>query len=108
MRGCVRPRSRSARCRPRARPCSSRTARTPCPRPDPRLRLSVPLPCAPPYVRRPGKVKAASELGVDPVHHRPQLTPLTLDLRVLLLAAHPLEVLLPGAVLGDPLARELA
>src|SRR5204862_3854377 len=49
-----------------------------------------------------------SELGVDPVHHRAQLAALTLDLRVLLLLAHPLEVLLPRAILRDPLARELA
>src|SRR4051812_20231921 len=51
---------------------------------------------------------ARSELRVDPVHHRPQLSPLALDLRVLLLLAHALEVLLPGAVLRDPLAGELA
>ena len=31
-----------------------------------------------------------------------------LDLRARLLVAHALEVLLAGAVLGDPLARELA
>src|SRR5436190_2815688 len=52
--------------------------------------------------------RSASELRINPVHHRAQLAALTLDLRVLLLLAHALEVLLPGAILRDPLARELA
>src|SRR5829696_3158283 len=46
------------------------------------------------------------ELGVDPVHHRAQLLALALDLVVRALFAHALEVLLAGAVLGDPLACE--
>src|SRR4051794_26568765 len=54
-----------------------------------------------------GSQEESSELRVDPVHHRTQLAALLLDLRVLLLLAHSLEVLLTGAVLGDPLAREL-
>ena len=49
-----------------------------------------------------------SELGLDPVHHRAQLLALALDLVAGLLLAHALEVLLAGAVLGDPLARERA
>src|SRR4051812_49075644 len=49
-----------------------------------------------------------SELCVDPVHVRAQLLALALDLVVLALLAHALEVLLAGAVLGDPLAREIA
>ena len=49
-----------------------------------------------------------SELGLDPVHHRAQLLALALDLVAGLLRAHALEVLLAGAVLGDPLARERA
>src|SRR3954453_24218088 len=48
------------------------------------------------------------ELGLDPIHVRAQLLALALDLVVLALLAHAQEVLLPGAVLGDPLARELA
>ena len=48
----------------------------------------------------------SSELGLDPVHHRAQLLALALDLVVGLLLAHALEVLLAGAVLRDPLARE--
>src|SRR3954447_24066268 len=51
---------------------------------------------------------ATPKFRVGPVHHRSQLAALLLDLRVLLLLAHPLEVLLPRAVLCDPLARELA
>src|SRR3954452_8991624 len=49
-----------------------------------------------------------SELGLDPVHHRAQLAALALDLVVLLLLAHALEVLLARLVLGDPLAGEVA
>src|SRR5690348_1252568 len=49
---------------------------------------------------------ALLELRVDPGHHRAQLLALALDLVPHLLLAHPLEVLLPGAVLGDPLAGE--
>src|SRR5204862_1266926 len=48
-----------------------------------------------------------SELLVDPVHHRAQLLALALDLVVLALGSHALEVLLPRPVLGDPLLREL-
>src|SRR2546429_5667266 len=47
-----------------------------------------------------------SEVGLDPVHHRAQLAALALDLVIGLLLAHALEVLLPGAVLGDPFPRE--
>src|SRR5436309_5629074 len=47
-----------------------------------------------------------SEVGLDPVHHRAQLPALALDLVVGLLLAHALEILLPGAVLGDPLPGE--
>src|SRR4051812_43303712 len=50
----------------------------------------------------------ASELRVDPVHHRAELLALLLDLVALALLAHALEVLLAGAVLGDPLPRESA
>src|SRR3954453_1021466 len=48
------------------------------------------------------------ELGLDPIHVRPELLALALDLVVLALLAHAEEVLLPGAVLRDPLAGELA
>src|SRR5436190_1334436 len=48
------------------------------------------------------------EVRVDPVHHRAQLLAGRLDLRGGLLGAHALEVLLAGAVLGDPLAGEVA
>src|SRR6186997_3239721 len=48
------------------------------------------------------------EGGLDPVHVRAQLLALALDLVVLALLAHAQEVLLAGAVLGDPFARELA
>src|SRR3954452_42342 len=51
---------------------------------------------------------ALFELRVDPGHHRAQLLALALDLVAHLLLAHPLEVLLPGPVLGDPLAGERA
>ena len=44
----------------------------------------------------------------NPGHHRAELAAHLLDLVALLLLAHALEVLLAGAVLGDPLARELA
>ena len=63
----------------------------------------------------PGRICGSSvtpselELGLDPVHHRAQL--LALASRSGgpgLLVAHALEVLLAGAVLGDPLAGELA
>src|SRR5881227_1075236 len=54
----------------------------------------------------PGLPGTGSELGLDPVHHRAQLRALALDLVLGLLLAHALEVLLPGAVLGDPLAGE--
>src|SRR2546421_4145522 len=47
-----------------------------------------------------------SEVRLDPVHHRTQLAALALDLVVGLLLAHALEVLLAGAVLGDPFACE--
>ena len=53
-------------------------------------------------------VLALFELCVDPGHHRAQLLALGLDLVGLTLGAHPLEVLLAGAVLRDPLARERA
>src|SRR2546430_11936012 len=49
-----------------------------------------------------------SKVLVDPVHHRAELAALALDLVILLLGPHPLEVLLPGAVLGNPLLGELA
>src|SRR3954451_14365640 len=65
-------------------------------------------PRQPPYVRLPRRVNRRLELRVDPVHPRAQFPALALDLRVLLFLAHPLEVLLPGPVLGDPLACELA
>src|SRR5688500_1723417 len=45
---------------------------------------------------------------LDPGHHRAELASHLLDLVALLLLSHALEVLLPGAVLGDPLPRELA
>src|SRR5436190_18143814 len=48
------------------------------------------------------------EAGVDPVHLRAQLLADHLDLVPGLLVAHPLEVLLTGAVLRDPFAREVA
>src|SRR4051794_4704538 len=48
------------------------------------------------------------ELGLYPIHVRAQLLALALDLMASLLGAHALEVLLAGAVLGDPLARERA
>src|SRR6185369_11342441 len=48
------------------------------------------------------------ELRLDPVHVGAQLLADVLDLGVGLLGAHALEVLLAGAVLGDPLARERA
>src|SRR5918998_1020574 len=48
------------------------------------------------------------EVRLDPIHVRAQLLALDLDLVALLLLAHALEVLLPGAILRDPLARELA
>src|SRR6185437_9211637 len=51
---------------------------------------------------------AGSEGRLDPVHVRAQLAADVLDLRVGLLGAHAQEVLLAGAVLGDPLAREVA
>src|SRR5689334_1859153 len=51
---------------------------------------------------------STSELRVDPVHRRPEILADRLDLMVLLLLAHALEVLLAGAVLGDPLLGELA
>src|SRR5688572_24966809 len=51
---------------------------------------------------------STSELRVDPVHHRAELSALALDLVVLLLLAHALEVLLPGLVLRYPLAGEVA
>src|SRR3712207_7413786 len=63
---------------------------------DPGRRSSVPTPLP------------RSELGLEPVHHRPQLLALHLDLVTGLLGAHAVEVLLARAVLGDPLARELA
>src|SRR5579875_1168822 len=47
------------------------------------------------------------ELGVDPVHLGAQLLAHDLDLVARLLIAHALEVLLAGAVLGDPLAGEV-
>src|SRR5437764_15248109 len=47
------------------------------------------------------------ELGVDPVHVRAQLAADRLDLVARLLLAHALEVLLAGAVLGDPFAGEV-
>jgi len=47
------------------------------------------------------------KLGVDPVHLRAQLASHELDLVAGLLLAHPLKALLPGEVLGDPLAREI-
>src|SRR5690606_12160280 len=46
------------------------------------------------------------ERGVDPGHLLAQLPADDLDLVTALLVAHPLEALLAGAVLGDPLARE--
>src|SRR5580700_6767968 len=49
-----------------------------------------------------------SEGGLDPVHVRAQLRSHVLDLGVRLLGAHPLEVLLAGTVLRDPLARKVA
>src|SRR4051794_17862567 len=52
------------------------------------------------------RASAFFELRIDPVHHLAQLATLDLDLVSLLLRAHALEVLLAGAVLGDPLARE--
>src|SRR5215213_4842839 len=58
--------------------------------------------------RPPPPLLAGVELGVDPVHHRAQLLALALDLVVGAFLAHALEVLLPGAVLGDPFARERA
>src|SRR3954454_13500427 len=51
---------------------------------------------------------ALFEFRIDPGHHRAQLLALHLDLVALALGAHALEVLLTGAVLGDPLARERA
>src|SRR5437763_14575444 len=48
------------------------------------------------------------ELGVDPVHVGAKLAPDHLDLMPRLLLAHPVELLLAGPVLGDPLAREVA
>src|SRR5918997_704278 len=57
-------------------------------------------------VRRGAAALPGLELRVDPGHHRAQLPALALDLVVLALLAHALEVLLPGAVLGDPLAPE--
>src|SRR5918997_1327121 len=54
-----------------------------------------------------GSPPPSSELRVDPVHHRAQLPALALDLVVLLLGPHALEVLLARLVLGDPLAREV-
>src|SRR5919202_1517972 len=55
-----------------------------------------------------GRSPRCSEARLDPVHVRAQLLAHGLDLRAGLLGPHPLEVLLPGAVLGDPLAREVA
>src|SRR5690349_4144404 len=49
-----------------------------------------------------------SEFRLDPIHVRAQLLALALDLVVLALLAHAQEVLLAGAVLRDPLARERA
>src|SRR5579862_6964561 len=48
------------------------------------------------------------ELGVDPVHLGAEFLADHLDLVARLLLAHALEVLLAGAVLGDPLAGEIA
>ena len=53
-------------------------------------------------------VAPPSERRLDPVHVRAQLLARGLDLRGRLLGAHPLEVLLAGAVLRDPLPREVA
>ncbi len=47
------------------------------------------------------------EGGVDPGHVRAQVLADHLDLVSCLLLAHALEALLSGAVLGDPLVREL-
>src|SRR3954469_20308206 len=49
------------------------------------------------------KSSIRSELRVDPVHRRAQLLADGLDLVVLLLLAHALEILLAGAVLRNPL-----
>src|SRR4051794_29718784 len=49
-----------------------------------------------------------SELGVDPVHRRPQFLADRLDLMLLLLFAHALEILLAGTVFRNPLLGELA
>ena len=53
-------------------------------------------------------VSSPSEVGLDPVHHRAQLLALALDRLVGGLGPHAQEVLLPRAVLRDPLAGELA
>jgi hypothetical protein len=65
--------------------------------------------CRPGVSAAPGASAALLvKLGVDPAHLRAQLTPDNLDLVGRLLGAQALEVLLPGAVFGDPLARECA
>src|SRR5579859_171245 len=51
--------------------------------------------------------KLVMKLGVDPVHVLAQLLAHGLDLVARLLLAHASEVLLAGAVLGDPFAGEL-
>src|SRR5919202_1139692 len=55
-----------------------------------------------------GRSARCSEARLDPIHVRAQLLAHGLDLGAGLLGPHPLEVLLPGAVLGDPLAGEVA
>jgi hypothetical protein len=47
-------------------------------------------------------------VGLDPRHHRAQLTADLLDLRALGLVAHVLEALATGAVLRNPLLGEVA
>src|SRR5215217_5655641 len=52
--------------------------------------------------------RAPSATSRKPIHVRAELLALALDLVALALLAHAQEVLLPGAVLRDPLARERA
>src|SRR3954471_21120249 len=88
-----------------SRSCAAAPARSSTRTSSPRSRSCSPSrrPRRPPLSLDPGL-----ELSLDPVHHRAQLLALALDLVVGLLLAHALEVLLAGAVLRDPLARELA